>query len=76
MSVFSRDLDDIYYTRVRPELLFDIDAMSVKVRPPSSNTQTAHLTKGVKKELKEEHARNVGIIGGQTMKYRCVPYIW
>jgi hypothetical protein len=36
MSLFSVDLDDSLYIRVRPELIFDIDAMSVKVGPQLS----------------------------------------
>lgn len=75
MSLLSVDLNDTSYTRVRPELFFNIDAMSViKVGPPSAKSQTAYLTEGVQKEMREKHARNVGITGDQSTKYRCVKH--
>lgn len=74
MSVFSVDLNDARYSRVRPELELNLDGMSVKVGPPYSDQQTAYLTKDVKKELQRDHARSAGVTGEQSMKYRCVKH--
>jgi len=74
MCLLSIDLNDKDYRRVRPELTFNLDAMSVKAGPPSAKQQTANLTVGVKEEMSKQHARSVGITGAKTMKYRCVKH--